>query len=360
VIHLVYPHRRPPAAPDCIGFELSRGLTAAGYSVELHDIDEPRRIRARPGDVLIGHPGIVPFSCFRLSIDDPTWKRRLLMCPFNGRFEDVAFLAPLVRRCDQFLAITGSYWFEHSKTSDFRAWSPKMVHLDLGVNLQDFPRLNRQFNAPGERRFVYIGNDQAPKNTPYLAELARRMPETRIAWFGAAQKPLPGLESRGWVNFSHPQGRKLLAEFDFMLTVGNFDANPTTILEAMAWGLIPVCSPQSGYHHMPGVVNVPLDDPETAVAILRSLQHLDETTLRRWQAANQRALEDHFNWPRFVRQVIGAIESDARPPLGDESFQWQARLRVGEYLGPKSWLHPRNLAQNLRGHVGRWVRRALR
>ena len=44
-----------------------------------------------------------------------------------------------------------------------------------------------------------------------------------------------------------------------MITLGSADANPTTILEAMAWGLIPVCSVQSGYEGFSSIRNISID-----------------------------------------------------------------------------------------------------
>src|ERR1035437_10468265 len=91
-----------------------------------------------------------------------------------------------------------------------------------------------------------------------------------------------------------------------MLTVGKADANPTTILEAMAWGLIPICTPTSGYQGIRNIPNVPRDDAPAAAAILRHLLAADESELVAMQSENWRQLDEHYTWDRFAAQVIAA------------------------------------------------------
>lgn len=243
----------------------------------------------------------------------------LMMAPYCHDLRQVAFEDPVIRDCDLFLAITGPYWFDSVAASPFSHWRPKMIHLDLAVDRSEFPVLAREFRPPGERTFVYIGSTVWFKNTPYLTVLARRMPSVRFAWIGAGRREIDGLESLGPADFSTAEGRATLAQFDFMVTVGKADANPTTILEAMAWGLLPVCTPQSGYAGIPGITNVPLDDPDEAVAVLARLNALPVQDLFAMRAANWRLLDEHYNWDRFADQVVAAIECSASPPLGPES-----------------------------------------
>jgi glycosyltransferase involved in cell wall biosynthesis len=225
----------------------------------------------------------------------------------------------VIRDCDLYLAITGPYWFGSVAASPCSHWRPKMIHLDLAVDRSEFPALTREFRPAGERTFAYIGGTAWPKNTPYLTELARRMPGVRFAWIGAGEREIDGLEPLGPADFSTAEGRAMVAQFDFLVTLGKADANPTTILEAMAWGLLPVCTHQSGYVGIPSITNVPLDDPDEAAAVLARLNTLPEERLLAMQAENWRLLDEHYNWERFADQVIAAIESTASPPLDPES-----------------------------------------
>ena len=221
----------------------------------------------------------------------------------HGDLSQVAFLDRVLPHCDRFLAITGHHWFATTATSPCAHWLPRMVGLDLAVDRADFPPLARSFNPPGRRRFLYIGHDGWYKNLGYLAAIARALPAGTVAWAGRGKRRWPGLGELGFHDFSTTAGRAVLADFDFLITVGRADANPTTVLEAMAWGLIPVCTPQSGYDDEAGVVNVPLDDLPGALAVLQRLQSSDDAGLRAMQVANNARLEAHFTWGRFAGQV---------------------------------------------------------
>jgi glycosyltransferase involved in cell wall biosynthesis len=329
-IHLVYPHGPRVSAPDSIGRHLGQHLEAR-YDVVLHDWHERGVIKPGPGDVLLGHPHPAPGTIFRLSARERGWSRVLMMAPYNHDLRQVAFLDSVIRDCDLFLAITGPYWFASTVSSPCSHWRPKMIHLDLAVDRSEFPVLSREFRPVGERSFVYIGSKVWFKNTPYLTALARRMPGVRFAWIGAGEREIDGLEPLGPADFATAEGLAIVAQFDFLVTVGKADANPTTILEAMAWGLLPVCSPQSGYARIPSITNLPLDDPDEAAAVLARLNTLSEDRLLAIQAQNWRLLDTHYNWGRFADQVIEAIESDASPALDPEShgrrimFVWNAQ-----------------------------------
>lgn len=313
-VHLVYPHGDRISTPDAVGRELGRRLEAR-YPVIYHDWSDRDLIEPEPGDVLLGHPHPDPNTVFRRSVRLDGWRRRLMMLPFNhADLRQAAYTRSVVPRCDLFLAITGPYWFATIATSRCSHWQPKMVHLDLAVDRDDYPPLKASFGAPGKRRVVYVGQRYRYKNTGYLSEIAARVPEAEFAWIGG-EGTMDGLTSLGRVDFSTESGKALISQFDFLLTVGKADANPTTILEAMAWGLIPVCTPTSGYLGIPSIPNVPLGDAAAAAANLRRLLTVDESELVAMQSDNWRLLDRHYNWDRFAAQVTEAIESSESPPL---------------------------------------------
>jgi glycosyltransferase involved in cell wall biosynthesis len=209
-----------------------------------------------------------------------------------------------------------------------------MIHVDLAVDRREFPIVKRHFNRAGSRRFLYIGHDGWQKNTRYLEQLAARV-ESRISWIGGdSSAALAGVRSLGRQDFRNTSARRLVADHDFLLTVGEFDANPTTILEAMAWGLVPVCTPTSGYVGYPGIVNVPLNDPDRAVTVLDALQNASDTQLTSMQTTNWHALDEHFNWDRFARQVLEAVDSDRSPAPSNEPLGRKLRLRWSAFVSP--------------------------
>jgi glycosyltransferase involved in cell wall biosynthesis len=330
----VYPHANRTSQPDAIGRQLGQRLKAH-YEVVYHDWWERGVIRPEPGDILLGHPHPAPGTIFRRSAKERGWSRVLMMSPYNhGDLRQVAFVDRIIPDCDLYLVITGPYWFESTIDSPCSHWLPKMIHLDMAIDRQHFPSLKNGFGPPGGRRFVYIGSTQYMKNTRYLTQIARRMPGVDFSWVGRGATGIEGLKPLGFLDFDGPEGRAILGSFDFLVTVGTADANPTTILEAMAWGMVPVCTPQSGYVGIPTIINVPLDDPDGAAAVLTRLNTLPEQHLLEMQAENGRLLDLHYNWDRFADQVIAAIESPASPPIGPESLSRRLAFAFYGQLSP--------------------------
>lgn len=325
-VHLVYPHGPQIYAPHAIGRNLGARLERR-YRVVYHDWDSSYAITPEPDAVLVGHAHPRRGTVFERSSRDPGWRRVLMISPYNGELAQVAFLDPIIRRSDLFLAITGEFWFSRVGQSACSHWMPKMVRLDLAVDRSDYPPLKVAFNPPGKRRFVYVGDAFRMKNLPYLSDIARSLPGSEFAWIGrGGRRSLPGVTRLGWQDFSDKAARELMAGFDFLITVGWADANPTTVLEAMAWGLIPVCTPQSGYEGVQGIINVPLGDVAGASEVIERLQATPETELRAQQRENWDALDRQFNWDRFAGQVAQAIESDRSPGLGHEGRVRRFRL----------------------------------
>jgi len=315
MIHLVYPHRNKIAAPDVIGWQLSSHL-ARFDEVKCYNWDELFRIRPGNNDILIGHPHPFKHSVFRRSLKDPNWRRKILLCPFNHDPRQVGFIDSFIDECDLFLAICGEHWFRDLSNSVAARWEPKMRQIDLAISREMFPRIKFGFSAVNRRKFLYIGNDHPAKNLQYLSAIACRLSDYEFHWIGKG-KSQPGLIRHGFLDFSLPSNLEFLKQFDFLITVGSSDANPTTILEAIAWGLIPVCTPTSGYDNTPGVINIPLDALEEACLGLVNLQLAHEEELLELQGIAEARLNAHYSWQRFGEDVARAICSDETPILKD-------------------------------------------
>lgn len=347
-VHLVYPHGPGINCPVAIGRELGQQLSAR-YQVRHYDWDEFRIVRPGPNDVLLGHPHPNPMSVFRRSAQLPGWQRIIAMSPFaaGGKMSggrQCAFIDRVMPMCDLYLAITGNYWFQKAPDSIFAHWKDKMVHLDLAVNRDHFPWLKHDFNAPGQRRFLYIGGCDWPKNTAYLSSIGRAIPDLTFGWIGSGKPPIEGLQPHhGRLNFTEEAARRILASYDFIVTVGTSDANPATILEAMAWGLIPVCTEQSGYTGYSSIPTVPLDDVAGAAAVLRALAAQPTEELFDLQEANSKLLDEHFNWDRFAQVVVDAIQSTTSPPLNHRTAADRLKMRYIEARSSLYWLRPANL-----------------
>ncbi len=356
-VHLVYPSGPAISCPDAIGRNLAQRL-ARRRRVVTHPWDAIERLRPAPGDVLVGHPHPAPWTIFRMSARSPGWRRIVVLCPYaHGEKGQVAYLHSSVRRAHRYLAITGPYWWRRVPAGPFAAWATRMERVDLAVDRRDFPRVKGPFAPPGRRRFLYVGNTASPKNVRYLSAIARAMPESSVSWAGSGT-PIAGVHPLGMLDFSLAGARDVVASHDFLLTVGRSDANPTTVLEAMAWGLIPVCTPQSGYEDVPGIVNVPLDDVPAAVRVLRGLQSAPEETLRDLRATNDRELEQRYTWDRFAAQVEAAIDAEGEPAELRMGVAERTRILLASLGYAHSPLRPGNTLGLLRANLGRAAARA--
>ena len=349
VVHLVYPFGARISTPDAIGRKLGEELQKRGFIVRHYNYDERRAITPHPGDILIGHPHPDPSTIFRLSLPNPAWRRKLILAPFAPDPRQVAFLDTVVPNVDRYLAITGNYWYREVAQTIFAHWQPKMIHMDLAVDREDFPAIKHSFHPPGERRFLYIGHTAWYKNTAYLAQLAAKMPHWHWGWMGGGV-PIKNFRPLGSQDFRSQEARQSVSEYDFLITVGRFDANPTTLLEAMAWGLIPVCTPQSGYDRQPGMINIPLDAPDEAIAMLQQLQFADDLALRSIQQRNWAMLDQHFNWQRFGAQVEAAIDADDSPSIGNETLHTRIQILYAVLQSPYSPFSLRTLLRRWLDH----------
>ena len=311
-IHLIYPHRNRISAPDVIGLNLHRILRKIDRVV-CHEIDSTYRIYPALGDVLIGHPHPFSKTVFRRSMKSPNWSKIIIVQPFNHDFSQVGYIDDLIENCDLFLAITGDYWMDRIHESYFDWWSPRMIQLDLAVDRASFPFLKTSFNPAGKRKFLYIGNDHPGKNISFLRDLAEYA-GYRISWAGRGAA-VNGLNRLGFLEFSDISVlKKLIADHDFLITVGSFDANPTSILESMSWGLIPICTTSSGYVNSPGIVNISGICLKSAKDTLDHLQYCEQSELLCKQNLGHRLLEERFNWIEFENKIVSALHLPT--PLG--------------------------------------------
>ena len=342
-VHLVYPVGNKISTPDTIGRHLHLALEKH-YQVTTYNYDEIKIIQPGNSDILIGHWHPNPLTIFRMSAQKKGWKRVLALAPFcpDPTGWQNAFGNKIIKNCDRFLAITGNSWMNRLKDSPFHHWGPKIVHLDLAVDRVDFPFIKKNFNPAEKRRFLYIGHTAWFKNISFLEQLTQKFPSVDFAWVGGSQS-LKNIKKLGRLDFSNKEAKELIQEYDFLITLGSADANPTTILEAMAWGLIPVCSVQSGYEGFSGIQNISIDLIDDAVATIEKLQSVSEEQLKLWQHENLDCLDSHFNWGRFCSQVLDEIESKYSPDLAEITPNNHLFLHAAAQEAPNYWGRPVNL-----------------
>ena len=301
-IHLVYPHDRTrrASAPWSIGYNLATGLRKRGHQVRCYDWDEELCIYPdSPEDILIGHPHPEPGKCFRTSVCGP-WKKSYSIAPWNGSEEYRRDQEYVFDHTDWHFTICGQRWFD-----DFGAHQPFVTRLDMAIDADFYPQLKPTYNPPGQRRFLYIGCTVPIKGTAYLSKIRGHMSWLGHLGYGAVD----GAENYGYIDLQSERGRATVAAYDYLIMPGIHDANPTTVLEAMSWGLIPVLSDGCGYvdgdYHG---FRLARDISKDAV-LISELQRAEETTLLDLAAQNRRLVRSRYTWQRFIESVALVLEA---------------------------------------------------
>ena len=287
MIHLVYPFDTSKiAAPWSIGNHLAAGLRKAGYQVQQHQWDEALAIQPAPEDIIIGHPHPDVGFAFRNSVCGP-WAKTVAISPWNGSDEYFGNLDYVAGQVDHLLCICGEAWK--------LPWE-NASRLDMAVEPEDFRQVAREVRPAGQRRFLYIGCTLPIKGPEKIAEVAQLQPVGH-AGYGT----IPGCTEHGYLDFSTDEGRAVLEEYDFLITLADHDANPTTVLEAMSWGLVPLCSPGSGYT-APDVVVV------DSLSVIEYWQNAPVDRLLERQKMGFSLVRDKYTWERFTSQVLEVIK----------------------------------------------------
>ncbi len=308
----------PSRAPTSITAHVYRALSERAET-RLYDVREHGLIAGGPGHILIGHYlAGDPSGIWQRSCRDGRFALRIAMNPLHhGMPEVCGELEPYVPLVDRIFGIMGPYWYDTWRDSALGHWFPKIVPFDMAIDAAAYPRLKTRFNPPGRRRFLYIGWAGAQKGTHVLSALFGLARSHRCVAVGPAA-PIPNVECRPRVRFTRSYLERLVDECDFLLVPGVSDANPTVVLEAMAWGLPVACTPQSGYYDMAEILALSITDMPHNLAVLDRLQHADERELLARVEAARALVETKYTWERFTTRMFAAINDAAREKgLGD-------------------------------------------
>lgn len=301
-------------APWSITMNLYRYL-ASRCPTRLYHLTEQTTIDYGPDDVVLGHPWYEAGRVMeRALLDQRPCRLKALIFPIHHGLpagtgpEDNTYAMPLVEMADLVLGIMGPYWYDTLGSSRFASWRDKVVRLDMAVDTHQYPRIKYGFNPPGRRGFLYIGSSRPLKGPDVLAKTMSRLGDYRRGWIGYGDEipHVPRLAAGAELTATFMQ--QVAGNYDIFVNTSLSDANPTTILEAMAWGFPVACTPQSGYYKMPTVVELSTTDIDANVRRLLELQLAPEDRLQSLADQNRSLVETEYSWDRFCATVWRQIE----------------------------------------------------
>jgi glycosyltransferase involved in cell wall biosynthesis len=241
------------------------------------------------------------------------WGRIIVLHPFCPR--DLWSYAHLYFYCifaDSFIAITGKYWKNEVINTHFSEWYTKLLQIDLAIDQKFFPKVKTTFNKRGERKFLFVGNHPHYKNVDFLNKLAGNLKHIEFHRIGPVSRKYKNLIQHGKYELSSPEAKRIVKNMDFMITMSNRDANPTTIIEASSMGLVAICPIGSGYFESDGVFNISGVDIKKAMRQINRFNFMDESILNIKRKEMHNLIKCRYNWSNFSKKIIEEIESTER------------------------------------------------
>ncbi|PZX19163.1 hypothetical protein LX69_00830 [Breznakibacter xylanolyticus] len=292
------------------------------YSTYFYHLTERSVISLRDADVFIGHPFFPIVKGNEVGVTEMALNSKecakimALISPLhcddtiNSSHINVKYLNhvnELIPKVDVLFAIMGEYWWDQWKTSKYAHWLPKMVRLDMAVNIDSYPLIKKQFNTKNKRRFFYIGKNDPMKGSDFLSELALAFPQFEFGWIGLGSEIRGVHKISDFRQLDNEFMSQIAMEYDFFISPSKADPNPTTILECMAWGFPVLCTPTSGYYENEYLTNITFGDVEEAKKIILSLQNMEESELIKKTELGRLAVLEKYNWKNFTDHVIRTI-----------------------------------------------------
>lgn len=306
------PHEASQQSPYTITKNVYKYLISKGLEVQYYNWTDTDDVDIQPDDIVLGHPCSDPNTVIqKIFRSNKPCRAKCLIHPLHyNKPEDNRPFHELARQADVIFSICGPYWYDTLENSEFAFWKPKIIRLDMCVDSEIYQYKKTSFNEPKNRQLVYIGSAIPNKNLAQLTQMMQLMPDVRLHWYGGYKEhplgQLPNVDVTGWVNILD-YADEICYNGDIVVSVSYSDANPTTIVESMAFGLIPACTPQSGYYNNDLFTELYLYDPQRSVAQLRKLLNTPSEVLQERSLRGRSEICSKYDWGTFCNTIWSNI-----------------------------------------------------
>jgi len=317
------PWLKPVPAPQSITYNILKTLSKS-YEVLLYHVDEKQSLKLGNNDIVLGHfwPDMRtkensnnnwtrydPEQITNAAIlNYPYDKRIFVMTPFNHSTEQSGWAIPLMKQAHHYIGICGDYWVDTLDQSAYAFLQGKMSHLNMGIDIRHYPKVKTGFSKAGKRKFLYIGRISKEKNIDMLEAIAASNKNFYGGYIGKGV-------IKGWHQISSSAVltskfmSKLALEYDFFINASNYDAQATTVLEAMSWGFVVACTPQSGYVEE-SIFRLSTNNVEHNIKIIELMNSLDENELQAIVHQYQILLRKKYTWEKFTDKLIKILSNE--------------------------------------------------
>jgi len=269
-----------------------------------------------PDDIILGHPHPWP-GLFIERFFKEKCKARYLIWPLHSRIPEInRFSIPYAKQADKLFTISGPYWIDTLSETEFAFMLPKIIRLDNSVDAnQDIWQLaKKNFNPKKQRGLFTMGRSGPEKGT---TELFKLLSKTNCPLMVAGEfsgddlnilKDRPNTTIIGKMHWWNEQLKAdIINRCDFFVNMSVSDASPTTVLESMALGLIPITTKECGYQY-DSFLPFNLGDETFNLNSLSHAQEIEEEDLKILQVKNRKLIEEVHNWDRFCSTVWENIQ----------------------------------------------------
>lgn len=312
--------RFPLSAPTSITHAIIETFHET-HRIELHDHTSTGAISLGPRDLFVGHPWPddatkdpsryywhqpsptqITNMTLRRYPDDP---RVVLISPFCGALQ-TPWIRSLTDICRNWILICGDVWRDSIEA--VMPWQPRcaMHPINMFVYADHYPPVKADFAPPGHRRFLYIGRVSGEKNTDLISAMAARLPGFSCG-FITNDGGIEGCHSVSAERQLTPEyARSTLSRYDFFISPSSADAQATTVLEAMAWGLGVAATRESGYDH-PSIFALRPHDVAFNQQVFDGLQRIPSERLKELQRHNRVLVETKYSAATFRERLAGIM-----------------------------------------------------
>ncbi|MHC4745674.1 MAG: glycosyltransferase [Planctomycetota bacterium] len=274
--------------------------------------DTTTAVDVEPNDIILGHPNPQPQTIIR-RLFEKKCAGKYLIWPFHTRIPEInRYAKELAQIADKLFVISGHHWIETIDQTEYAPWKDKIVRLDNAIDSKLFPLLKRNFKQLFELLCktnypVVIAGDYSQNDL----QIIENRPDTHVL---------------GRIDWRDPRTTTfVLNNCDFFVNMSISDASPTTLLESMALGLIPVTTPECGYSY-DSFLLLSLSSQQQNLDLLHEAQKLSDDRLKRLQAQNRRIIEHKHTWDKFCETVWQNIK-----PIEETTNNVTVQQEVREY-----------------------------
>jgi predicted O-methyltransferase YrrM len=304
------------------------------------------KVTENPNDILLGHPtwdnpeqaqqlGMGKFirdwvKDNALDPSQPCHPNTYILMPWVPEFPsewmpNLIHLESQLLSARKIFALCGNLWLERTLAKQDNSIQArvkhKLIRVNIGIALENFPIRKNKFNPIGSRQLLHISTLGSYKGFDITCESIQGLNTRLNVASKSLDAPIGLIDATfangktytfnflGSINNNDPQFNQWVVDTcDFYIHTGTMDAQATVILENSARGLIPLVTPESGFD-CPHAIYLTLD-PEKNREIIQAALHMPSEELLERSYLIREYLKVEHSWQKTFDTIWQEIQKD--------------------------------------------------